>query len=95
MIKLPKTLCECPTEEDTFTLKTLVPLCSFDSCSVVSEQTIIKELEVLCACPEITVFHSPVKQPVVKTDVKTVICFDNYIKNIVTKKYCDKGPTCR
>lgn len=92
MINIPKTLCANTEPVDTVRIVQLSPIetCEANRCEGPEPTELVPILKTLCPCPveKVVVNYSPKprKTRVIKT------CFEDFIKNVTSTKFCDKRP---
>lgn len=94
MINVPKTLCKCNSTIKKLELKiiSLPENCLSTRCENNNSKELVPILKVLCPCPEPKKINLYTPNPVKIKTSKT--CFESFIKNIATKKFCEIGPKC-
>jgi hypothetical protein len=98
MIHLPLTV--CPPCEVPLAIQTIQPLFPLDDVCPPCVAAPAVELSdpivsSLCYCPPPPDPIVPLKNPVPTRRRRVVSCFPQFLKNIVTTKFCEVGPKCR
>lgn len=94
MVNVPTTLCQCDPVKSSDPILYEIP--AIETCNTICEVPnkveLIPIVSTLCPCPEPKTTVSLI--PVTKRTVILKTCFVEFIKNITSTKFCNKGPTC-
>jgi hypothetical protein len=93
MIKIPKTICECPINDQAELNQAVIiepEQCILSNCTETQETVFVELPETLCPCviteEIVTLRKSKIKTIITKT------CYADFIKNITSTKFCGNGP---